>query len=110
MNTKNDKSEVIVEIIRQDMRINQYLSALRKLGIEIYNLDIDLTHIVARLMNLDNEKITDSWIELYTTKLMECKRLPLKSLGQNLYPLAKECYNALLEFSAVNTSEKLTKS
>jgi hypothetical protein len=97
-----NKNEIIIEIIKQDMRYNQYIAALRKLGIEIYDFDLDLLSIVAKLMKVKDEDMTDSWMELYVTKLSKCENLSIESLGNNLYPLAEESYNALLNFKTNN--------
>ena len=88
---------VIIELIKQDMRFNQYIAALRNLGIEVYDFDLDLMIIVAKLMKVT--EMTDSWMELYVTELSKCENVSIEPLGNNLYPLAEECYNALLEFN-----------
>ncbi len=90
-----NKQNIIIEAIKQDMRFNQYISALRELGIEAYNFDLDLMGIVAKLMKVN---ITDSWMELYVTELNKCECLPIKPMGENLNSLAEVCYHILLNF------------
>ena len=63
-----DKSEIIIEVIKQDMRFNQFIAALRKLDIEVY-FDLDLISTVAELLEIN---MTDSWMELYVTELRAC--------------------------------------
>ena len=89
-----DKSEIIIEVIKQDMRFNQFIAALRKLDIEVY-FDLDLISTVAELLEIN---MTDSWMELYVTELSKCESFPMEPLGKNLYSLAKECYEALKAF------------
>lgn len=91
--------DAVIEIIVQNMRFNQYLAALRKLGIEVYDFDLDIMSIVAKLMNIKDEEMTDSWMELYVTELSKSERLPIELLGKNLYSLAKECYETLKNFN-----------
>jgi hypothetical protein len=90
---------IVIEIIRQDMRFNQYIYALRKLGIEVYDFDLDLMSIVARLMNIEEEDITDAWMELYVKELSKSENVSIEALGKNLYPLAEACYKSLLNFN-----------
>jgi len=82
---------VIIELIKEDMRFNQFIAALRKLGVEVYEFDLDLMSIVAKLMEISYEEMTDSWMELYVTEISKCEDVSIESLGQNLYPLAEEC-------------------
>jgi hypothetical protein len=89
-------SIIIIDLIKEHMRLTQYLAALRKLGIEAYDFDLDLMSIVAKLM--DVKEITDSWMELYVTELSKCENIPIEPLGKNLYMLAEECYKALIDF------------
>lgn len=72
---------------------NQYLAALKKLGIEIYGFEFDLVSVVSKL--LDNSDYNDAWIELYSGYLGRSSEYDIVPLGNNLYPLAEECYNAL---------------
>ena len=92
-----NQKDIIVEIIVQDMRFNQYIAALRKLDIEVY-FDLDLMTVVANLMGINKENMTDSWMELYVTELSKCENVSIEPLGKNLYPLAEECYEALKAF------------
>ena len=96
--------EIIIPVIIEDMRFNQYISALRKLGIEVYGFDLDLMSIVADLMAIRREDMTDSWMELYVTELSKCESLPIESLGKNLYLLAEECYETLKSFNLLKTN------
>lgn len=94
--------KVIIELIKQDMHFNQYLAALRKLGIEVYDFELDLIGVVARLMGVKDEDMTDSWTELYVQEIEKCQNVPIEPPGKNLYPLAEECYRALLNFKAAD--------
>ncbi len=93
-----DKSEIIIDIIKEDMRFYQFITGLSKMGIEIYSFDLDLMSIVAKLMNIKDEDMTDAWMELYVTELSKCENVSVEPLGKNLIPLAEECYHKLLNF------------
>ena len=88
--------KLIIHLIKEDMRFNQYIAALRRLGIEIHTFDLDLMSIIARLMKV--EGIPDAWMDLYVTQLSKSTDVPYEPMGKNLYPLAKECYYSLLNF------------
>jgi len=90
-----NNKELIIHLIKEDMRFNQYLAALRKLGIEAYGFDMDLTSLVAALMK---QEMTNDWLAFYVLKLCNTESLPIKPLGMNLYRLAEDCYNSLLDY------------
>ena len=96
MDDSCSKTQVIIEILKQEMRFNQYIFALRKLGIEVYNFELDFVSIVAKLMNVRD--MTDAWMELYVTEISKCESIPIEPLGKNLYPLAEKCYHSLVDF------------
>ena len=90
--------EIIISLIIEEMRFNQRLAALRKLDVEVY-FDLGLMNIVANLMGISQENITDSWMELYVTELSKCESFPIEPLGKNLYGLAVEFYETLKNFN-----------
>ena len=93
-----DTKDVIIHLIREDMRLHQFMAALRKLGIEVYGLDIDLMSVTGRLLNVKEEDY-DAWMDVYISELSKCERLPVKPLGKNLDPLAERSYKVLSEFT-----------
>lgn len=90
-----NNKEIIIELIVQDLRYNQYTAALRKLGIEIYSFELDFVTITMKLLGI--QECTDEWLELYVSFLNRCEEFDMIPLGKNLYPLAEECYNALIK-------------
>jgi hypothetical protein len=95
-----DNKEVIIEVIKQDMRYNQYITALRRLGIEVYEFELDFVTIVLKLLKL--EECPDSWLELYVGFISRSEDYEISPSGTNLYQLAEECYCALKEFDLNN--------
>ena len=94
-----NQKEIIIEIVVQDMRFNQFIAALRKLGIKVYDFDLDLMSIVADLMAIQSKDMTDSWMELYVSELSKCENIPIEPLGKNLCSLAEECYKSFKNFN-----------
>lgn len=90
-----NKKEIIIELIVQDLRYNQYTAALRKLGIEIYGFELDFVTIIMKLMGI--QECPDEWLDLYVSFLGRCEEIDTIPLGKNLYPLAEECYNVLIK-------------
>jgi hypothetical protein len=90
-----DTKELIIHLIKEDMRFNQFTAALRKAGIEAYCFDLDLTSIVAELMN---QEMSNIWIGMYVMELCNSEGLPIKPLGENLNRPAEKCYYKMLNF------------
>ena len=94
-----DNKDIAISVIVQDMRFNQYHSALRKLGIEAYDFELELMGIVASLIGKTNEGISDEWMELYVTEICKSEAVMIEPLGRNLFSLAEQCYNSLMNFN-----------
>ena len=92
------RKSIIIELIKQDLHFNQYLAALRNLGIELHTFDLNLMSLVARLMGRKKDDLPDDWMDLYVIHLSRSKDIPYDPLGKNLNALARECYYALLNF------------
>ena len=88
--------EIITELIKQDLMYNQYIAALKKFGIEIYDFEVDLVSVITKLMGQND--CCDAWVELYAGYLTRCGNYEIVPSGRNLYPLAEECYEALKNF------------
>jgi hypothetical protein len=91
-----NKSNIVIELIKQDMRFHQYLSSLRNSGIDTSTFELDLMGIVAILMKAKGETLPDAWMELYAVELHKSQNFSIEALGNNLYPLAEECYYLLV--------------
>lgn len=48
--------------------------------------------IVAQLMNIPKEKITDRWAKIYDGFLDEAHQHEVSDLGEELIPVAEKCY------------------
>ena len=86
---------IIIEIIKENMRLHQQVTALGKPGIVSDDLHPQFIPIIARLMQVEN--YADAWVEVYMEKLYQCESLSVEPLGNNLYTLAEVCYQELLD-------------
>jgi hypothetical protein len=80
------------------MYFNQYLESLRKLGIEIFDYQLELMEVIVKLMQKPEEEITDEWVDMYVTEINKCKDVPIVPRGENLYSLAEESYRVLMKY------------
>lgn len=96
--------EIIIRLIIEDMRYHQFQMALINAGMDAFNLELDLMGIVANLMGIASEDISDEWLALYYSELQKCESLPVEPLGKNLYALAEACYTSLKDFSRSSDS------
>jgi hypothetical protein len=67
------------------------------LNIEV-NFDLELINVVANLMEIKTQEMSDAWLELYFEGISNCECFSIEPLGKNLYPLAEACYESLKNF------------
>src|SRR5690606_30595677 len=87
--------ELIVELILQDLKHNQLI-----LGLDRLNLDAGYCHflgimdLVQRLMEIP-EELTDDFAATYMAFMQRSLEFPISRSGEELRPLAGECYDGL---------------
>jgi len=85
------KDELIIELIRHDLKHNQLIRGLD-------NLDLDAGHrhhlgimdLVKRLMEVP-EHMENDFLDTYMSFMDRCLDYPVFSLGEELRELAEEC-------------------
>ncbi len=90
------KKELITRIILQDLKHNQLIKSLRDLGFDdsgVYSLD--LLSIVASLLGIPEEKLSEHWVATYQNLMDKSTSLPISDLGTELRELAEEGYHLL---------------
>ena len=92
MNNKN----LIVLLIQQDLKHNQLVEALWKAGLNANIHALQISDIVASLMGMREEEISDQWTEIYFSFLDQAHCYKISEMAEDLKPLAEECYNTLL--------------
>lgn len=85
-----DTEELIILLIQQDMKHQQLVEYICRAGFETYMHGLDIPHIVAELMGLNN--IPDAWMEIYMKFLGTTVYCPISGKSEIFRELAKECY------------------
>jgi hypothetical protein len=87
---------LIIQLLMQDMKHEQLIAALRKLGFESNIHGLKILEIVAGLMGIAEEEISWEWSEGYVNFMSQVRKYKIKGSGKNLLPLARECYKFLI--------------
>ena len=88
-----NKDLFIEELILQDLRHMQLIYGLEAIGFNeegFYNLELSAS--IAELMGAGDDESIDLFNSVYWENIKKCKDLDMVFLGENLRPLAKECY------------------
>lgn len=87
---------LIVKLIQEDLKHHQLTEGLRSIGLEHFGLyNLEIMNMVAELMSMDTENISDTWVDTYGTYMDQAGVFPLKEINPNLKHIAQECYKAL---------------
>src|SRR5689334_7720044 len=89
---------IVVRLIIQDMKNYQLLQGLEKLGLSTENglHTSSLLEIIAQLMGIPEQQLSDEWCETYMGFLGQSTRYEITTHGDNLQPLAEACYGLLV--------------
>ena len=85
----------IIKLIAQDMKHEQLIGSLKKLGFERDLHDLNIIDMVARLMGIPKNKMTWDWTDIYMHYLSKVMEFEITGTGKNLLPLAEKCYESL---------------
>lgn len=92
-----DHSELVIRLLVQDMKHEQLLNALNKLGFETDRHTLDLFNIIAGLMGIAEDQASWAWSDIYMEYMNKASVHPTTLYAENLVPLAKECYEKLVK-------------
>ncbi len=90
------KKELILSLIKQDMRHNRLFYCLESVGMELddgHNLNI--LSIVARSMGIPKHQTSDQWGAIYSSFMEQAQQLPITPQGKEFDKLACQCYEQL---------------
>ena len=90
-----NKQHLIIRLIRQDMKHTQLVEGVCRAGFETDRHHLQLMEIVAELMDIPENGLTETWVETYMDYLGKAALFSLDSCGRDLDMLAKECYGEL---------------
>jgi hypothetical protein len=92
MNTQS----LILQLLIHDMKHEQLLAGLYRLGFESHLHNTDLSETVAALMGLSEDRMPQQWLDTYMAGLKKARNYRVTASGQNLLPLAESCYELLV--------------
>lgn len=87
--------ELIIELIRQDLKHNQLIVGLDRLNLDAgYCHYLGITELIQKLMGI-SEKSTDVFTATYMGYMQRCMDFPVSNSGEELLELARECFESL---------------
>lgn len=84
--------ELITNLILQDLRHHQLIAGLHQARLYVDVHDLDIMEIVAQLMGISCERLSDQWSEMYFRFMDRAAEYEVTNRGKALEPLAEECY------------------
>jgi hypothetical protein len=97
--------DLTVHLILQDMRHFQLISTLEKAGFDSDHMVLDIAEVVAGMMGLSAEAITDQWLDTYMGYLDEATEYDMLMPVTKLRVLAEACYDELAGMAAAQAPE-----
>ncbi|MES2779209.1 MAG: hypothetical protein V4651_04840 [Bacteroidota bacterium] len=91
----NPNKPLIIQLLIADMKHEQLLAGLSRLGFESDWHSLDLSGVVAELMGIPEADRSGEWFEHYMDFVGKAGNYPVTATGNNLQPLAEACYEML---------------
>jgi hypothetical protein len=92
MTPEHTTKHIVIQILIQDMKRQQLIIGLNKLGFQSNIHGSDLCAVVAELMGIHSEEISWEWFDCYMDFLGHAGDYQVTGDGKNLLPLAEICY------------------
>ncbi|HBF21803.1 MAG: hypothetical protein CMI36_15230 [Owenweeksia sp.] len=87
--------DLTIRLIQAYLKHNQLISALESIHLDTAGMYfINLVEIVAQLMGIEGEK-SDQWFTIYDSYMEHSYNYQVEDRGDNLLPVAEDCYNHL---------------
>lgn len=86
---------LIIHLLVQDMKHEQLINGLTNLGFESQQHTLDIMAVVSGLMHIAPEKLSWHWCDAYMAAIKQARQYPITTDGQNLLPLAEQCFAVL---------------
>lgn len=90
-----DNQDLIIYLIRQDLRQMQLLRQLEKGGMDIELHYSDIMTVVGQMMGLPEKGISDQFAAVYNSFMDEAEKFEIDGTGSKLTILAGKCYHTL---------------
>ena len=91
--------KLIEELIMADMKHNQLLTGLRNLDLDSENHYLGIYDLITELVGVSKSEGLDRISEVYFQFMGHGEEYPITHLGEELRPLAQECYQSLVELA-----------
>jgi hypothetical protein len=98
MNTK----PIVLHLILQELKYTQLISGLRNIGFDTQLHTISLLEVILLLMNAPKQpeavfpEVSDKLGGVYDSFVKKAEKYPVSYTGEELQPLAEQCYQALV--------------
>ena len=87
--------DLTIRLIQADLKHNQLITALESIHLNTNGRYlINLMDVVAELMGIEGEK-SDQWFTIYDSYMEHSYNYRVEDRGDNLLPVAEDCYNHL---------------
>lgn len=90
-----DNQDLIIYLVRQDLRQMQLLRQLEKGGMDIELHYSDIMTVVGQMMGLPEKGISDQFSAVYNSFMDEAEKFEIDGTGSKLSILAGKCYHTL---------------
>lgn len=90
-----DNQDLVIYLIRQDLRQMQLLRQLEKGGMDIEMHYSDIMTVVGQMMGLPEKGISDQFSAVYNSFMDEAEKFEITGTGNHLTTLAGRCYHTL---------------
>ena len=87
--------DLLLRLIRADLKHNQLVSGLRSIHFESDVYCLSIVDTVAKLMGIEGD-MSDQWFKIYTSYIDQAHKHEVQDRGENLIPVAEECYSDLV--------------
>ena len=88
--------KLAIRLIQADLKHHQLISALESIHLETGGLYyVNLVDVVATVMGMEKRK-SDLWLSTYHSYMEQAHAHTIEERGDNLMPLAQDCYQHLL--------------
>ncbi len=91
--------KLIEELIMADMKHNQLIIGLRNVDLHSDDHFLGIYELIAELFGIDKMDGADRFSESYFWYMGHGDEYPITNMGQEFRPLAKKCYQSLVELA-----------
>lgn len=95
MKHSEKQKQLIIELLVQDMKHEQLIDGLYKLGFSSDLHGLNISGVIAELLGIKEADISWDWFEIYMDFVGQAKHYEICGTGNTLRPLAETCYTFL---------------